>query len=269
MSAAAPAALPGAARPVAVPIWLFAAGAALLLHGGAIALFVVSLHAADPDDAQGAPAVEIALDLAAPHVEPTDLPPGPESDASTASPPVPEQKATAEQSALPKDTPTETENPDRVVAPDTTAKPKDDDPKVKTVETTASAESVASEATAPPASATAPESPRSTAPVQGTGQAAARIRATWEKELVGHLNRFKRYPEGANRRSVEIAVLFTLDRTGHVLSAAIEKSSGDPAFDAAALAMLHRADPVPAPPPAVADESLTFTLPVMFRANGK
>ncbi len=256
-------------RKPSMPLWLVAAVVAVLLHAAAIALIVMHLQADDPDDALGAPALEIALDLAAPRLAPTDLPPGPESEAAAATPPLPEQKATAEESTLPKDTPTETDDPDRLVAPTAAAKPKEDDPQVKTVETSPSAESVASEATAPPASATAPESPRSTAPVQGTGQAAARIRATWEKELVGHLNRFKRYPEGANRRSVEIAVLFTLDRTGHVLSAAIEKSSGDPAFDAAALAMLHRADPVPAPPPAVADESLTFTLPVMFRANGK
>ena len=43
--------------------------------------------------------------------------------------------------------------------------------------------------------------------------------------------------------------------------------SGDPAFDAAALAMLQRANPVPPPPPLVADDGLTFTLPVIFNAK--
>jgi hypothetical protein len=33
--------------------------------------------------------------------------------------------------------------------------------------------------------------------------------------------------------------------------------------------MLKRSDPVPAPPPLVADEGLTFTLPVVFRAHKK
>jgi hypothetical protein len=31
--------------------------------------------------------------------------------------------------------------------------------------------------------------------------------------------------------------------------------------------MLQRSDPVPAPPPLVADEGLTFSLPVIFQAR--
>jgi hypothetical protein len=33
--------------------------------------------------------------------------------------------------------------------------------------------------------------------------------------------------------------------------------------------MLHRADPVPPPPPLVADEGLSFTLPLVYRIKGK
>jgi protein TonB len=60
-----------------------------------------------------------------------------------------------------------------------------------------------------------------------------------------------------------------LDRTGHVLSSSIVRGSGDASFDQAALDMLKRSDPVPAPPPLVADEGLIFTLPVIFRVKGK
>ena len=56
---------------------------------------------------------------------------------------------------------------------------------------------------------------------------------------------------------------------GHVLSTSIVKGSGDTAFDEAALAMVQRSDPVPQPPPLVADEGLNFTLPVIFRVKGK
>ena len=66
----------------------------------------------------------------------------------------------------------------------------------------------------------------------------------------------------------EAVVSFALDRIGHMLSANIVKGSGDRSFDEAALAMLHRADPVPPPPPLVADEGLTFSLPVVFQVKG-
>jgi periplasmic protein TonB len=33
--------------------------------------------------------------------------------------------------------------------------------------------------------------------------------------------------------------------------------------------MVRRSDPVPAPPPLVADEGLNFTLPVIFKIRGR
>jgi len=60
-----------------------------------------------------------------------------------------------------------------------------------------------------------------------------------------------------------------LDRSGRVWSTRVVKGSGDASFDTAALAMLQRADPVPAPPPLVADEGLTFTLPVVFHVKSR
>jgi len=60
-----------------------------------------------------------------------------------------------------------------------------------------------------------------------------------------------------------------LDRTGRVLSTSIVKGSGDAALDEAALAMIRRSDPMPQPPPAVADEGLTFTLPLIFKNKGR
>ncbi len=95
------------------------------------------------------------------------------------------------------------------------------------------------------------------------------MRATWQKELIAHLDKHKRYPAERSQKSAEIQIRFTLDRTGRVLATNIEKSSGDTAFDEAALAMVRRSDPVPAPPPLIADEGLSFTLPVIFRIKGK
>jgi periplasmic protein TonB len=249
-------------------LWIFAALAALVLHVGGAALAVAHLRSVEPDDTLGAPAIEIGLEMSSPHLETSDLPPGPDMDASVASPALAEQKAEVKETELPKDVPTETDDPDRVVTPNSANKPKEDDSKVAEVQTSASMESVAAEATAMPSTEAIPEGARSVAPAQGTGASAQRMRATWQKELVAHLDRHKRYPAERSQKSAEIVVSFVLDRMGHVLSASIVKGSGDAAFDAAALSMVRRSDPVPQPPPAVADEGLNFTLPVIFKLKG-
>jgi periplasmic protein TonB len=243
-------------------LWILAGLAALALHAGGAALALAHLRAEEPDDSLGAPAIEIGLEMTSPHVEPTDLPPGPDTDASVASPAIAEQKAELKETELPKEVPTETEDPDRAVTTND-SKPTEDDAKIATVQTQASAESVAAEATATPSTEAIPEGPRSVAPVQGTGESAQRMRVTWEKMLIAHFNKHKRYP-AQRSTSAEILVGFDLDRTGHVLSINIVKGSGDPVFDEAALAMVRKSDPVPQPPPLVADEGLHFTLPVSF-----
>jgi TonB family protein len=256
-------------RTVPLRLWLIAGVGAFALHAGCVAFAMTHMSAEDDDNALGAPAIEIGLDMLAPRVEASDLPPGPESEASVASPAVAEQKAVTEQTELPKDTPVETDDPDRVVTMNDSNKPKEEEVQVAAVQTAPSEESVAAEATAAPSITAAVEAERSVAPAQGTGESAQRVRLTWQKELAAHLDRHKRYPADRSNKAAEILVSFELDRTGHVLSTAIVKGSGDPSFDEAALAMLRRSDPVPAPPPLVADEGLTFTLPVIFRVKGK
>jgi periplasmic protein TonB len=56
-----------------------------------------------------------------------------------------------------------------------------------------------------------------------------------------------------------------LDRLGHIVSTRVVQGSGDAAYDAAALEMFRKSDPVPRPPPAQADENLEFTQDVLFR----
>ena len=250
-------------------LWIFAAVAALALHVSGVALAVVHLQNDDPDDSLGTPAIEVGLEMESPHLEATDLPPGPDADASVASPALAEQKAEVKETELPKEVPTETEDPDREVTPNDSKKPKEDDPKVAMVETSASTESVAAEATATPSTEAVPEGPRSVAPAQGTGESVQRMRVTWQKELVAHLDKHKHYPADRSQKTAEILVRFALDRLGHVLSVNIVKGSGDSAFDEAALTMVRKSDPVPPPPPLVADEGLNFTLPVIFRVKGR
>src|SRR5271166_465518 len=250
-------------------LWAVAAAVAVALHVGGAALAFAHLKSDEAEEDLGAPAIEVGLELSSPKQDPSDLPPGPDSDASLATPAMPEQKAEVKETDLPKDVPTETEDPDRVVTPNDVKKPIEDDAKVATVQTAASQQSAAAEATAAPSQENIPQGERSVAPAQGIGASLQRVRVKWQKELVAHFDRHKRYPADRAQKSAEIVVSFVLDRLGHVLSASIAQGSGDPAFDEAALAMIHRSDPVPQPPPAVADEGLSFTLPVIFRVKGK
>ena len=245
-------------------LWLVAAVAALALHLGCL-LFVLTDAEDDSDVDFGAPALAIDVDLAAPNRQPTDLPAGPDSEATMASPQMVQQQEVLKQSDLPEDTPTETDDPDRVVALDNAKKPVDDDPNLKPVQTAPSTESVAAEATATPSSDAIPEGKRSTAPVLGIGESIRKVRETWEKLLAVHFNKHKRYPTNRGAQKILVEVTFEIDRLGHLLSSRVSKSSGDTAFDDAALAMLKRADPLPAPPPTVADDGLSFTMGVDFK----
>ena len=83
---------------------------ALALHLGGL-LFVLVDADDDSDAAFGAPALAIDVDLAAPNRQPTDLPAGPDLDAATASPQMTQQQEVLKQSDLPKETPTETDDP--------------------------------------------------------------------------------------------------------------------------------------------------------------
>jgi periplasmic protein TonB len=251
-------------RHMSPTFWAIAGIIAVALHAGCVALALVSTqHDDDPD--LGAPAIEIGVELASPKLDPTDLPVGPDTEAAAPSPAMVEQKAVIERTDLPKATPTETDDPDRIVSPNETEKPKEEEPKITTMTTPASAASIASEATAAPTLQDAPEATQSIAPSPGTGESARHQRTTWQKELAAHLNKFKRYPQDRSLQNAEVIVSFVLDRVGHVVSKHIVKGSGDSSFDAAALDMLQRSDPVPAPPPLVADEGLTFSLPVIFQ----
>src|ERR1700753_1528646 len=145
-------------------LWMFAAVMAVGLHVGGGALALVHLQHDDPDDAVGAPAIEIAPEMQSPHPEPTDLPPGPDTDASVASPALAEQQAEVKETDLPKEVPTETEEPDRVVTTSDVKERVKEEQEVAPVQTQASTESVAAEATATPSSEAIPVGPRSVAP---------------------------------------------------------------------------------------------------------
>src|SRR5258708_21462323 len=246
-------------------LWILAATGALALHLGCGAIAVAHLRTDDADEYLGGQGIEIGLELTSSHTEATDLPPGPDTDASVASPALAEQKAEVKETELPKEIPNETEEPDRVVGPNESEKPKEDEPKIAAVQTSASEESVAQEATARQVFEGAREDDKPTVVHQGIGKDSQKLRAEWSGQLSAYLNLHKRYPKVKNAKAAKVKVNFVLDRLGHVVSLRVVEGSGDSSFDAEALAMIRRSDPVPQPPPLVADDGLNFTLDVIFQ----
>lgn len=245
--------------------WLLALGVALALHLGCAVLCFWSSAAEDADDEVGAPAIELAFELAGPKSEDEDLPPGPHSDASAAAPDSAQSAAKIEKTDLPKEPPDAVDDPDRRIALEIPQKQEPAPDQVKQQPSDASTAAVASEATAPTPLDTSRVAPTPRAPTIGAGRKASLERGSWQRRLVAHLDRNKRFPSTAARGEAEAQVRFSIDRLGHVLSSEVVSSSGSPIFDQAALAMLARASPVPPPPALVADEGLTFTIPVIFR----
>ena len=104
-------------------------------------------------------------------------------------------------------------------------------------------------------------------PSPGSAASPAKLQITWNKALVAHLNRFKRYPNAARTRGVqgEVSVTFTIDRTGQVVASHVLRSSGSTTLDDEALAVLHRASPLPSPPAQVAGATIDLTIPIQFK----
>jgi periplasmic protein TonB len=95
---------------------------------------------------------------------------------------------------------------------------------------------------------------------------APRIDPSWQSRLLKHLQEFKSYPRAARRRNEQGVVLlaFSVDRDGHVVSHHIVRGSGYPDLDAEVMALVERAQPMPAFPPSMTEAQLNLTVPIRF-----
>jgi TonB family protein len=234
-----------------------------VLHLGGVALAVAHLQT-DDDEGLGANGAEYAVEMASPDVEDDNLPPGPDADASQASPQLAQQKAEVKETDLPKDKPHEDENPDQVVTKNDSKKPVEDDPKVAAVQTEASEEAPAQEATSRQAlDEKSPDAQQPKAPNLGIGKDKLKLTADWGRKISAYFELHKRYPANKDKTTT-VKVNLVLNRLGNIISAAVAESSGDPVFDEAALSMIHRSDPVPRPPAGLTDDQFAFSLDVKF-----
>lgn len=101
---------------------------------------------------------------------------------------------------------------------------------------------------------------------EGTVQA-HEIRARYEQQISLWIDRHKVYPDEAREKGQkgEVVVRIRIDRQGNVKFSAIETPTGYPLIDQAALQMIQRANPLPAPPANYpAGNMIEFLIPTRF-----
>lgn len=264
MSAAdiAMAAFDGGERP-SRRLWVIAGLVALALHLGFAALTLVHMPGVvTENDTLGAQSVEVGLEMTSPEEDDSDLPVGQGSEASVAAHAIVEQKAEVKETELPKDLPTKTDNPDQIVTPSDVKKPEETDPKVAA---TASAESVAAEATARQSIDDAlPKADIARAPNIGLGKDVQQLKAKWQSKVGGVIQAHLRYPKVERNDTVVVTVQFTFDRLGRILSVKVTQPADDPKFDEAAVSTIRRSGPLPRPPAELTDEIFSYTLAMKF-----
>jgi protein TonB len=104
------------------------------------------------------------------------------------------------------------------------------------------------------------------APVAAPQVSAGETRESFLARLLAQLNRFKQYPRAARQAHIEGVVMlhFVMDAQGKVQSFEIAKSSGRPVLDTEALALIQRAQPLPAIPANYPTRTLDAIVPIEF-----
>jgi protein TonB len=256
-----------------------------LLRWSAAAVLVVAGHVCgaalttigwQPDDPQDFAAGPVAIELApmplSPRLDTPDVAHGPLMEEAKLTPQPTKEVVQEVDQVLPQVEPSPLAPEPEVVLPAKKPveeeKPKEEAPPTEEVPTPRNeAQTLAAPLTTAPPPIDAPPAPVAAAPDPGLAAAVARARASWEKALVSHLNRYKRYPNAARVRGIrgDVRVRFTLDRTGQVTAATVVDGSGYPALDEEALAVLQRASPLPTPPGEVGGTAFDMVLPIQFR----
>jgi protein TonB len=105
---------------------------------------------------------------------------------------------------------------------------------------------------------------RNTAEVEAS---APKLDPSWMGGLSKHLQRFESYPTSARAHNIQGVVLISISisRDGHVVERHIVRSSGHPDLDAEAMALVERAQPMPAFPASMTQsEADDIEVPLRF-----
>ncbi|MEJ0025310.1 MAG: energy transducer TonB [Rhizomicrobium sp.] len=112
-----------------------------------------------------------------------------------------------------------------------------------------------------------PVAPPPAAPAEPVPSVApAETQQSYLAQLLGYLNRYKHYPPAARAARIQGVVMlhFVMDKTGHVTTFDISRSSGKPALDEEALALIQRAQPLPPIPADFGKDTINAVVPIEF-----
>ena len=98
----------------------------------------------------------------------------------------------------------------------------------------------------------------------GNAQQEAKLQAVWGAKIRSRIERRKRFPNGMRGQTGRVVMRITVGRDGTILGASIARSSGQAAFDQAAVQAVQRAGRLPSAPNGLTQSSYTFTLPMDF-----
>jgi protein TonB len=258
--------------------WALSATAILAVHAALIAGALPWYADAPPP---GATTPMVMIDMApapaAPAPSQQDVAPGPNMQQADAPSPPPEPPT---QAAIEEQVPATPPQPDPTVqaTPEQKAEPKPEPPKAQPLKTERHKPPpqktkpvharTPSERPPAPRTSAAPRAERraALAAAARAGAAAKAALPAYRDLLAAHLQRFKEYPAAAREAGEQGTALltFTVGRSGRVLASHLARSSGHAALDAETMAMIRRAQPLPAFPPEIKQASMSFTIPVRF-----
>lgn len=89
---------------------------------------------------------------------------------------------------------------------------------------------------------------------------------SWQKEIVQLVAKKQVYPRAALSREIEgrAKVKVTVDRSGAISSHEILEATGHDVLDNEIGSLVERLNPLPTPPSDIADENLSFVLPLAW-----
>ena len=255
--------LPGQYDSAEVKRWGLAAAIVVATHFGLMGGYLL-MPSPDMEGAPLSPAV--IVDLAPVAVAPasqSDLAPGPEVQEAQPTPtPPPQAKPEVVEPIQKIETPSEVTLP--LPEPKAEKKPEEKPDTTQKNETMHERQPVAPRTTASPRSEqSTAEAARAPSPGSDASRAAI---ARWRDLVVARLQQNKRYPSDAEaRRETGVVTLsFSVDRNGRVLAQSIAQGSGSSSLDREVLAMIQRAQPLPAFPPAMTQPVVHLTVPIRF-----